>query len=138
MKYAKLLEKIRGYETSSELCSFCLQYTGEKLGGAEKTELDAHFENLLQRADSTRQWTERILAQTETLLQPNPSKYLHYFDTLPVSQVKGKLVHQLMVLSSTATKIIRASSMVSWNLIQTAGLGLRRLKPISGRTVPET
>ena len=73
---------MRDYGISS-LFFFCFQYTGEKLGGAEKTELDAHFENLLQRADSTRQWTERILAQTETLLQPNPSKYLHCFDTLP-------------------------------------------------------
>ena len=51
------------------------QYTEEKLGQAEKTELDAHFENLLQRADNTRQWTESILSQTEAVLQPNPSRW---------------------------------------------------------------
>lgn len=51
-----------------------LQFTEEKLGQAEKTELDAHFENLLARADSTKNWTEKILRQTEVLLQPNPSK----------------------------------------------------------------
>ncbi len=50
------------------------QYTEEKLGQAEKTELDAHFENLLQRADKTKEWTERIIAQTESVLQPNPSE----------------------------------------------------------------
>ena len=50
------------------------QFTEEKLGQAEKTELDAHFENLLQRADKTRDWTDKILKQTEAVLQPNPSK----------------------------------------------------------------
>ena len=50
------------------------QFTEEKLGQAEKTELDAHLENLLVRAENTKQWTERIMKQTEVLLQPNPSK----------------------------------------------------------------
>lgn len=50
------------------------QFTEEKLGQAEKTELDAHLENLLIRAESTKQWTEKIMKQTEVLLQPNPSK----------------------------------------------------------------
>lgn len=50
------------------------QYTEEKLGQAEKTELDAHFENLVARAEKTRIWTEKILAQTEAVLQPNPGK----------------------------------------------------------------
>ncbi|MBN3319442.1 SHLB2 protein, partial [Atractosteus spatula] len=51
---------------------FLLQFTEEKLGQAEKTELDAHLENLLARADSTKNWTEKIFRQTEALLQPNP------------------------------------------------------------------
>ncbi|KAF7641927.1 hypothetical protein LDENG_00268200 [Lucifuga dentata] len=50
-----------------------VQFTEEKLGQAEKTELDAHFENLLSRADYTKNWTEKIYRQTEVLLQPNPS-----------------------------------------------------------------
>ncbi|CAI9718193.1 endophilin-B1 isoform X4 [Octopus vulgaris] len=50
-----------------------VQYTEEKLGQAEKTELDAHFENLLQRSEKTRQWTEKLLRSSETLLQPNPN-----------------------------------------------------------------
>ncbi|XP_035514787.1 endophilin-B2-like [Morone saxatilis] len=50
-----------------------VQFTEEKLGQAEKTELDAHFENLMSRADCTKNWTEKIYRQTEVLLQPNPS-----------------------------------------------------------------
>ncbi|XP_023197850.1 endophilin-B2-like isoform X3 [Xiphophorus maculatus] len=49
-----------------------VQYTEEKLGQAERTELDAHFENLMSRADCTKHWTEKIYRQTEYLLQPNP------------------------------------------------------------------
>lgn len=33
------------------------------------------MENLITRADSTKNWTEKILKQTEVLLQPNPSKF---------------------------------------------------------------
>lgn len=51
-----------------------LQFTEEKLGQAEKTELDAHLENLLSKAECTKLWTEKIMKQTEVLLQPNPSK----------------------------------------------------------------
>lgn len=50
-----------------------VQYTEEKLGTSEKTELDAHFENLVQRADKTKLWTEKILARTEGVLTPNPN-----------------------------------------------------------------
>ncbi|XP_041825500.1 endophilin-B2b isoform X1 [Melanotaenia boesemani] len=49
-----------------------VQFTEEKLGQAEKTELDPHLENLIMRADGTKNWTEKILRQTEVLLQPNP------------------------------------------------------------------
>ena len=49
------------------------QFTEEKLGQAEKTELDAHFENLLQRAENTRTYTEKMLENTKAVLQPNPS-----------------------------------------------------------------
>lgn len=53
---------------------FLCQFTEEKFGQAEKTELDAHLEKLLVRAENTKQWTEKIMKQTEVLLQPNPSK----------------------------------------------------------------
>ncbi|KAM4576643.1 endophilin-B2a isoform 2-T2 [Odontesthes bonariensis] len=56
-----------------------VQFTEEKLGQAEKTELDAHFENLMSRADCTKHWTEKIFRQTEVLLQPNPSARIEEF-----------------------------------------------------------
>nr|XP_020474499.1 endophilin-B2-like isoform X1 [Monopterus albus] len=49
-----------------------VQFTEEKLGQAEKTELDPHLENLITQADGTKNWTDKILRQTEVLLQPNP------------------------------------------------------------------
>lgn len=59
--------------------SRAVQFTEEKLGQAEKTELDAHLENLLIRAENTKQWTEKIMKQTEVLLQPNPNLRLEEF-----------------------------------------------------------
>ncbi|XP_031731609.1 endophilin-B2-like [Anarrhichthys ocellatus] len=55
-----------------QIASIVSQFTEEKLGQAEKTELDPHLENLITRADCTKNWTEKILRQTEVLLQPNP------------------------------------------------------------------
>ncbi|XP_020610401.1 endophilin-B2-like [Orbicella faveolata] len=48
------------------------QYTEEQLGTSEKTVFDARFESLVEKADRTKYWTERLLRQTEALLQPNP------------------------------------------------------------------
>lgn len=59
--------------------SRAVQFTEEKLGQAEKTELDAHLENLLMRAECTKQWTEKIMKQTEVLLQPNPNVRIEEF-----------------------------------------------------------
>ncbi|KAM3839655.1 endophilin-B1 isoform 1-T1 [Vipera latastei] len=59
--------------------SRAVQFTEEKLGQAEKTELDAHLENLLCKADCTKQWTEKIMKQTEVLLQPNPNARIEEF-----------------------------------------------------------
>ncbi|XP_048850486.1 endophilin-B2a isoform X4 [Brienomyrus brachyistius] len=56
-----------------------VQFTEEKLGQAEKTELDSQLESLLARGDTTKNWTERIFRQTEILLQPNPSARIEEF-----------------------------------------------------------
>lgn len=52
------------------------QYTGETLGQADRTELDPGLEELLTRADATKTWTDKIISQTEVLLQPNPGERL--------------------------------------------------------------
>ncbi|XP_059494393.1 endophilin-B2b isoform X5 [Stegostoma tigrinum] len=83
--------------------SRAVQFTEEKLGQAEKTELDAHFENLLSRADSTKNWTEKILRQTEVLLQPNPSARIEEFlyekldRKIPSRITNGELLGQYMI-----------------------------------------
>ncbi|XP_078264303.1 endophilin-B1-like isoform X3 [Rhinoraja longicauda] len=59
--------------------SRAVQFTEEKFGQAEKTELDAHLENLLSKAESTKLWTEKIMRQTEVLLQPNPNTRIEEF-----------------------------------------------------------
>ncbi|KAF5922125.1 hypothetical protein HPG69_017903 [Diceros bicornis minor] len=79
-----------------------LAFTEEKFGQAEKTELDANFENLLARADSTKNWTEKILRQTEVLLQPNPSARVEEFlyekldRKVPSRVTNGELLAQYM------------------------------------------
>ncbi|XP_061115934.1 endophilin-B2-like isoform X12 [Conger conger] len=80
-----------------------VQFTEEKLGQAEKTELDAHFENLLARADCTKNWTEKIFRQTEVLLQPNPSARIEEFlyekldRKIPSRTTNGELLGQYML-----------------------------------------
>ncbi|KAA0719071.1 Endophilin-B1 SH3 domain-containing GRB2-like protein B1 [Triplophysa tibetana] len=59
--------------------SRAVQFTEEKLGQAERTELDAHLETLLIRAESTKHHTEKIMKQTEVVLQPNPNVRMEEF-----------------------------------------------------------
>ncbi|XP_072918721.1 endophilin-B1-like isoform X4 [Hemitrygon akajei] len=59
--------------------SRAVQFTEEKFGQAEKTELDAQLENLLSKAETTKIWTEKIMKQTEVLLQPNPNTRIEEF-----------------------------------------------------------
>uniref|UniRef100_A0AAY3ZWA3 Endophilin-B2 n=1 Tax=Denticeps clupeoides TaxID=299321 RepID=A0AAY3ZWA3_9TELE len=80
-----------------------VQFTEEKLGQAEKTELDAHLENLIARGDCTKNWTEKIFRQTEVLLQPNPSARIEEFfyekldRKIPSRTTNGELLGQYML-----------------------------------------
>ncbi|XP_040917375.1 endophilin-B1-like [Toxotes jaculatrix] len=53
-----------------------VQFTGESIGQADKTELDPGLEELLALADATKTYTDKIISQTEVLLQPNPGARL--------------------------------------------------------------
>ncbi|XP_051964028.1 endophilin-B2a isoform X2 [Xyrauchen texanus] len=83
--------------------SRAVQFTEEKLGQAEKTELDAHFENLQSRADCTKNWTEKIYRQTEVLLQPNPGARIEEFlyekldRKVPPRATNGEILGQYML-----------------------------------------
>ncbi|XP_077063001.1 endophilin-B2a isoform X2 [Siphateles boraxobius] len=83
--------------------SRAVQFTEEKLGQAEKTELDTHFESLLSRADCTKNWTEKIYRQTEVLLQPNPGARIEEFlyekldRKIPPRATNGEILGQFML-----------------------------------------
>ncbi|TKS84063.1 Endophilin-B2 SH3 domain-containing GRB2-like protein B2 [Collichthys lucidus] len=84
-----------------------VQFTEERLGQAEKTELDPHLENLITRADGTKNWTEKILRQTEVLLQPNPSARIEEFiydkldKKLPSKVTNAEVLGQYMLEAAT-------------------------------------
>uniref|UniRef100_A0A914BWS8 BAR domain-containing protein n=1 Tax=Acrobeloides nanus TaxID=290746 RepID=A0A914BWS8_9BILA len=65
--FKKLANDASGFFTRAK------QLTEETFLNAEKTELDAHFENLLQRADKTEDHTKKLLSCLESYLQPNPT-----------------------------------------------------------------
>ncbi|KAL1491505.1 hypothetical protein ABEB36_012093 [Hypothenemus hampei] len=52
--------------------SRAVQFTEEKLGKSDKTELDANLKTLLERAENTKKYTERIVENAEAVLVPNP------------------------------------------------------------------
>lgn len=54
------------------LITYVIQFTEEKLGKAEKTELDPNFEQLVTFCDNTKQNTETILKNMEFILNSNP------------------------------------------------------------------
>ncbi|XP_062296829.1 endophilin-B1-like [Scomber scombrus] len=55
-----------------------VQYTGESLGQADRTELEPTLEELISRVDATKTWTDQIISQTEVFLQPNPGARLEH------------------------------------------------------------
>ncbi|KAI4465460.1 sh3 domain-containing [Holotrichia oblita] len=57
----------------------CIIVNRRKTWDFEKTELDAHFENLWERADSTKTWTEKIVRNAEAVLIPNPGNRIEDF-----------------------------------------------------------
>ncbi|XP_057212461.1 endophilin-B2a isoform X1 [Triplophysa rosa] len=103
--------------------SRAVQFTEEKLGQAERTELDAHFENLLSRADCTKNWTEKIYGQTEVLLQPNPGARIEEFlyekleRKVPPRATNGEILGQYML---EAGKEFGADTPYGSTLIQVA------------------
>lgn len=82
------------------------------LGTAETTEYPSEFEELLRRADSVVDVTERILKASEALLEPNPGKV----NLVLVTLLKG-LLSMLMMLCDASVKHFdsRASSTIWWS-----------------------
>ncbi|KAL7635307.1 UNVERIFIED_CONTAM: hypothetical protein RMT77_014374 [Armadillidium vulgare] len=64
------LKKLAGQ--AGQLLTRAVQYTEEKLGNAEKTEFDGHYESLIQQYESTKLWTEKLMTGAQAVLIPNP------------------------------------------------------------------
>ncbi|KAI6204716.1 hypothetical protein M3Y94_00708600 [Aphelenchoides besseyi] len=86
-------------------CDRAKQYTEETFLKAEKTELDAHFENLLQRADKTEEHTKKILSSIESYLQPNPTVRMEdvLYDKLELKKDNNTRLNNLEQLGQEMT-----------------------------------
>lgn len=71
------------------------QLTEEKLGTTERTEYDLHFQNLAERADVTKTWTEKIVRDTESVLIPNPQNRVEDFIFEKIEKSKPKRLSNL-------------------------------------------
>ena len=61
------------------LSDFGFQYTEEKLGKAERTELDPHLMMLEKKTENTKNLTEKIKNNCTAVLIPNPGA-IHCID----------------------------------------------------------
>jgi len=85
---------------ASTVFNRAVQYTEEKLGTAEKTELEAHFENLMIRSEKTKYWTETLVRQTDALIQPNPNQRMEDLLYEKLDKKKKDRVTQYEVLGN--------------------------------------
>lgn len=76
------------------------QFTEEKLGKSEKTELDAHFENLWERAESTKKFTEKLVKDSESVLVPNPGNRIEDFVYEKIEKQKPSRLSNLEYLGT--------------------------------------
>ncbi|XP_069964011.1 endophilin-B1 isoform X4 [Bactrocera oleae] len=72
-----------------------VQLTEEKLGTTERTEYDNEFQNLAERADITKTWTEKIVRDTETVLIPNPQNRIEDFIFEKIEKTKPQRLSNL-------------------------------------------
>ncbi|XP_045471220.1 endophilin-B1 isoform X2 [Harmonia axyridis] len=84
-----------------------VQLTEEKLGTSEKTELDAHFEYLWERAENTKNCTEKIVRNTEAVLIPNPGNRIEDFI---YEKIEGKRHSRLSNLEYLGLDLVEAGN----------------------------
>lgn len=76
------------------------------MGTVEVTEFDDHFDSLADRADKTKKWTEKLVSNTEAVLQPNPSEY-------QVTRYLTSLVYLLLMNDGVIRSLIEGISVSS-------------------------
>lgn len=110
---------------SSELLPFnhspVFQLTEEKLGTSERTELDANLENLVDRAECARNWTEKIVKNSESVLIPNPGNRVEDFIFEKIEKKKPTRLSNLEYLGQDMIEvrdaIIYPTSPRVWQLL---------------------
>jgi len=98
-------------EEASVVFNRAKQYTDEKLGRAERTELDPHFLMLEKKTDNTKSYTERLVKNTDAVLIPNPAQRAEsmFFDNVPVDKIGIKNERQTN-LEYLSTDMIEAGN----------------------------
>ena len=76
------------------------------MGTSEKTELDSHFENLSERAECTKTWTEKLLRDTESVLTPNPGNRVEDFIYEKIEKKKPNRLSNLEYLGLDMIEVI--------------------------------
>ena len=59
-------------DEATTMLSRAKQFTEERLGKAERTENDPGFEGLARRTDKIKNYTDKLVKDTEAVLVPNP------------------------------------------------------------------
>ena len=74
------------------------QFTEEKLGKAERTDLDPHFEDLGRKTDKVKTYTEKLVKDTEAVLVPNPGTQFK-FDLMYQKKIYNVILKQYYIVS---------------------------------------
>jgi len=79
----------RTLNDASTFVSRAVQYTEEKLGKAERTDLDPQLLTLEKKTENTRNLTEKIKNNATAVLIPNPAARAEslFFDNVPVDKI---------------------------------------------------
>ncbi|XP_065576827.1 endophilin-B1-like [Artemia franciscana] len=101
------LKKLVG--DASVFFSRAVQLTEEKLGTSDKTELDAHYENLVNRTEQTIIWTEKLVQDVDILITPKPSNRVEDYI---MEKIEGQKPRRLNNLECLGSDMIRAGNEV--------------------------
>jgi len=79
----------RTLNDASTFVTRAVQYTEEKLGKSERTELDPHLQILEKKTENTKSLTEKIKNNAAAVLIPNPAARAEtlFFDNVPVDKI---------------------------------------------------
>ncbi|XP_023340164.1 endophilin-B1 isoform X2 [Eurytemora carolleeae] len=86
---SRAVQDVHIQEEASVVFNRAKQFTEEKLGKAERTDLDPHLVLLEQKTDNCKGYTEKIKNNAAAVLVPNPAARAEslFFDNVPVDKI---------------------------------------------------